>query len=397
MITTPPGPHEQFLTEFQRQLIDGGLSRVVFAKYSGNEVGLVRITVRPVILRDIASLSVVTSYATKDITKNFEQSAGVEEVKALMTSGFARIHLLTSTEDIELAATRKGAWTLRRSRVARAVATNPTHDRTRIRTLSLEEPFLVELGVTDRQHRLVPAMSRKWKQINKFTEIIEKAVEQSPLHQQTKITAVDFGSGKAYLTFALYALLTKTLAKNATVTGVEVRPDLVSTTESVARAAGFAELSFVEGDVGTFAGADVDIMVALHACDTATDHALHFGILNNASIIVASPCCHKELRRQLTWPTALQPLLRHGIHQGIQAEMLTDALRALLLESHGYEAKVFEFISPEETSKNKMILATKRSTPLTETERAVLDDQVSNLKSFYGITEHTLETLLRTV
>lgn len=396
MQTTPPSPHEQFLAELSRHLDDGSVSRLVFAKYSGPEAGLVRVTVRPLVLRNIASLSIVTSYTTKDITKNFEQSAGLEETKALMTSGFARIHLLTADEDLELAATKKGAWTLRRSRVSRDVVPSPTHDRPKVRSLSLDEPFLVELGITDRHHRLIPSMARKWRQITKFTEILEKAIEQSSLHEQSSVSAIDFGSGKGYLTFALHNLLATTLSKNASVLGVEVRPDLAEATESIARRFGFSTLSFVHGDIATFANTHVDIMVALHACDTATDHALHFGIANNAEIIVCSPCCHKEIRPQLTWPSPVEPMLRFGIHQGAQAEMLTDALRALLLESQGYDAKVFEFISPEETSKNKMILATKRPIPLSPGERAAIDNQVAELKSFYGITRHTLETLLHT-
>ena len=389
------GPQETFLSELREHVREGRVSRVVFAKYSGPELGLVRVTVRPLVLRNVASLSLVASYATRDITKNYDVPAGLEEVQTLMNSGFARIHLLTADEDIELAATRKGAWTLRRSRVSRAIESSPTHDRTKTHSLQLDEPFLTDLGVTDRQHRLIPAMSRKWKQINKFTEVLENAIAQSPLRDQQKIAAVDFGSGKGYLTFALFVLLTRKLKREAIVTGVEMRADLAMLTQTAARNTAFSGLSFVEGAIEGFATATTDIMVALHACDTATDHAIHFGIACNASIIVCSPCCHKELRPQMTWPTAIHPLMRHGVHQGAQAEMLTDALRSLFLEACGYETKVFEFISPEETSKNKMILAVKRATPLSLTEQHEVAEQISQLKSFFGIRSQTLEELLQ--
>ena len=135
-------------------------------------------------------------------------------------------------------------------------------------------------------------------------------------------------------------------------------------------------------------------MIALHACDTATDHALDLGLRAGARILVASPCCHKELRPQLTSPKPLAPLFRHGIHLGQEAEMLTDGLRALALEASGYQAKVFEFVSLEHTSKNKMILATRRPGDAGETARRAAAEAES-LKAFYGIREQCLERLLR--
>jgi len=135
-------------------------------------------------------------------------------------------------------------------------------------------------------------------------------------------------------------------------------------------------------------------MIALHACDTATDHALATGIRAGAAVILSSPCCHKQLRPQLELPEVLRPMLRHGIHLGQEAEMLTDSLRALLLEAHGYDAQVFEFVSLEHTSKNKMILAVRRRQPLPAARRQALLDEIARIKGFYGIREHCLESLL---
>ena len=135
-------------------------------------------------------------------------------------------------------------------------------------------------------------------------------------------------------------------------------------------------------------------MIALHACDTATDLAMHHGIRSGAAIILCSPCCHKQLRPQMTAPPALAPMLRHGIHMTEQAEMLTDALRALLLQAEGYDAQVFEFISPEHTGKNKMVLAVRRATPLAAAQRSALLAQVAALKALYGVSTQALETLL---
>jgi hypothetical protein len=133
-------------------------------------------------------------------------------------------------------------------------------------------------------------------------------------------------------------------------------------------------------------------MIALHACDTATDHALHLGIRSGAAIIMASPCCHKELRPQLLAPHPLRPILQHGIHLGQHAEMLTDSLRAMLLEACGYQTQVFEFVALEHSQKNKMILAVKR--PLPSARAAELREQVAQVKAFHGIREQCLERLL---
>ena len=133
------------------------------------------------------------------------------------------------------------------------------------------------------------------------------------------------------------------------------------------------------------------MLIALHACDTATDDAMHLGVRSGASIIMCAPCCHKEVRPQLLSPHPLRPILRHGIHLGQEAEMITDGLRALLLEGSGYDTQIFEFISLEHTSKNKMILAVKRSVPR---DAARVLAQVRELKAFYGIREQRLESLL---
>ena len=132
-------------------------------------------------------------------------------------------------------------------------------------------------------------------------------------------------------------------------------------------------------------------MIALHACDTATDYAINYGIQAGASIIMCSPCCHKQIRPQMQSPALFKPMLQYGVHLGQEAEMVTDSLRALLLEANGYSTKVFEFISLEHTNKNKMILAVKRAKPVDNSE--VLQ-QIAAIKAFYGISEHCLESLL---
>jgi SAM-dependent methyltransferase len=235
-------------------------------------------------------------------------------------------------------------------------------------------------------------MARKWKQINKFVEILDAALADAALAERQRLEILDFGSGKGYLTFALHDHLRQALRRDARITGVEQREDMVRLCNDIVERLGLQGLHFEQGDVGTYAPRNLDVMIALHACDTATDHAIHYGIRGGASIICCAPCCHKQLRPQLLSPHPLRPILQHGVHLGQEAEMLTDGLRALLLDACGYSTQVFEFVSLEHTAKNKMILAVKRQQPAPA--HAVLA-QVREIKAFYGIREHCLETLLQ--
>ena len=291
---------------------------------------------------------------------------------------------------------------------------------------------------------LVPAMARKWRQINKFVEIVAQAWQHNTLASrvgragQPPLRIRDYGAGKGYLTFALYDHLTHALGLQVEMVGIERRADLVALCNRLAQRHGLSGLRFEKGDIlqacevaevapgaaaggaavtgivdgraaagvagvradaersrdsGAMAsdGAAVNIVIALHACDTATDDALFQGIRQRAAMLVCSPCCHRELRPQLKAPAPLDALLRHGIHLGQEAEMLTDGLRALLLETQGYEAQVFEFISPEHTGKNKMILGNRTGRARdAEAVRA----EIEALKRFYGIRTQRLDGLL---
>ncbi|MDO5058204.1 MAG: SAM-dependent methyltransferase, partial [Lautropia sp.] len=240
------------------------------------------------------------------------------------------------------------------------------HNRARKYPIAMDRPYLVDLGVVSPAGKLVGAMARKWRQINRFVEIVSAAWQNNPAaatlgHRgQPPIRIRDYGAGKGYLTFALHDYLTHVRGLQVETVGIERRSDLVRQGNGIARRRGLTGLRFVQGDIAD-SGDDepADWVIALHACDTATDDALHRGVRQQALMMVCSPCCHRELRPQLQVPAVLKALLRHGIHQGQEAEMLTDSLRALLLEGQGYEARVFEFIGLEDTSKNKMILANR--------------------------------------
>ena len=391
-----PDPAERFVALLGASLADRSFVKLLLARpLDGPATDLRGVAVRRLALRGEDVLSFVQRHATRDVTSNLALDAGLALIRDTLLPTFAHAHLLTSAQDIQLAVGKKGRPLLRVGRLAqRPPVPDAAHDRAKHRFVDLSRPFLAELGVTDAQGRLIPAMSRKWKQINKFVEILDHALTTAGLATRPPLTVLDFGCGKGYLTFAVHDYLRNTLGIAAQVTGVELRGDLVALCNGVAQRLALDGLAFEQGDVRTHPARAVDVMIALHACDTATDVAIHAGIRAGAGVILCSPCCHKQLRPQMASPRLLQPLLQHGIHMGQEAEMVTDGLRALLLESEGYATQVFEFVSLEHTSKNKMILAVRKEAPLHAERRAELQRQIAEIKAFYGVREQCLETLL---
>ena len=386
-------PRKQFLAVLDAALQHNALIKMVFSRHVGPEVDLQRVSVKPLVVKEQPCLSFVYRYKTRDITRNLSLPEGLEQVAQWLPQGFKTAHLLTLTDELQLEFSKKGKAMLHRSRSTQArPQPSAEHDREKKRYLELSRPFLHDLGVTNRQHELIPAMSRKWKQINKFIEVFAHALTSSSLAAEGPLKVADFGSGKGYLTFAIHDYLRNTLHREAEVTGVELREDMVTLCNDAAARLEHPGLVFECGDVRSVVPSQIDVMIALHACDIATDYAIHTGIRCGAAIIMCSPCCHKEIRLQIQSPGLLKPMLQYGLHLGQQAEMVTDALRALYLEACGYETKVFEFISLEHTNKNKMILAVKRASPV---NAEALLEKIQALKAFYAIEFQALETLLR--
>ncbi|WP_137818783.1 SAM-dependent methyltransferase [Pseudomonas sp. 2FG] len=390
--TTTNAQRAQFLARLETSLTQNTFVKLVLAKYRGDEVDLQRVVARLVTVREQPCLSFVYNYKTRDITKNLPVTEALACIADLLPAAFKNAHLLSLTDEIQLVFGKKDKSSLFVGQAVQREAPSAEHNREKKRFLELNRPFLADLGVTTAKHELIPAMARKWKQINKFIEVFSHALSASPLRQDQAIHAADFGSGKGYLTFAMHDYLRSSLGLNATVTGVELRQDMVKLCNAAAARLEQPGLSFQHGDVRTYTPAAIDIMIALHACDVATDYAIHLGIRSGAAIIMCSPCCHKQIRPQMHSPALLRPMLQYGVHLGQEAEMVTDSLRALLLEACGYDTKVFEFVSLEHTNKNKMILAVKRAEPVNPAE---LLEKIQGIKSFYGIDEHCLETLLK--
>ncbi|MDH1439416.1 SAM-dependent methyltransferase [Acinetobacter johnsonii] len=380
---------QQFLQAFQQALESQSFDRMILSQYQGELEQLEKMTFRVVMLQGQPVLSCLYRHKTQDVTKNYSLDIALETVTALLAQ-CKQANLLTTEQELQLKKNKKKAMlTQSKHKTVTKAIEQQGHDRVKQRFVDQDSYFLQPLGITDVKAHIIPSMARKWKQINKFVEIFSGALNHIQLPEQLRV--VDFGSGKGYLTFALYDYLLKQ-DLNPFVTGVELNSKMVEFCQEVANKSDFQQLDFFQGDVRTYQPERLDVMIALHACDVATDFAIYTGIRLNAEMIMCAPCCHKELRPQLKAPLVLQPMLQFGIHAGQQAEMLTDTIRALLLKAYGYETKVFEFVALEHTSKNKMILATKRK-DYQAPDVAVLA-QIQALKEMYGIQKHSLELLL---
>lgn len=383
---------QQFLDTFQQAIETDQFDRLILSQYKGELEQLEKMTLRVIWLNEQKVLSCLYRYKTQDITKNYPLTEALFQVTELLAC-CKQANLITTAEELQLKKNKKKVM-LTRSKtqpVVKSKTAEQGHDRVKQRYVDQDSVFLQHLGITDQQGQVIPSMARKWKQINKFVEIFSNALSQIKASQEG-LRVVDFGSGKGYLTCALYDYMQKH-GQTPWVTGVELNPKMVEFCQKVADQSQFNQLDFFQGDVRTYEPEHLDVMIALHACDVATDFAIHTGIRLNAQIIMCAPCCHKELRPQLQAPKVLSPMLQFGIHAGQQAEMLTDTIRALLLKAYGYETKVFEFVALEHTSKNKMILAVKRKDDQ-EPDPDVLN-QIQALKEMYGIQKHSLELLLK--
>lgn len=384
---------ERFLAALDESLDSGAFIKLTLAKYRGLEEGLKNVYVRPAELKGGRRLSFLYRYRTRDAVKNHTYEEGSKLVRELIGEGFASGHLFNTTQDLRLEISRRGEARLTSHAPTLTAPSTAGHERRKRRTLDTgASVYLRALGVTNERGEVRPAMGDKLRQINKFVETVAGLYESSTLKGREELSLVDVGSGKGYLTFALYDYFNNVRGVRAVVKGVEAREELVELCNEVARQAGFVHLEFVTGFINDFELPPIDVLIALHACDTATDDAIHKGVESGAALIVTAPCCHKEVRPQIVVPEQLRGVLRHGHLLEREAESITDSLRALLLESAGYRVKVFEFVSTEHTRKNTMIAAVRREAAAAKNAAAL--KQFRALKAFYGIREQRLERLL---
>jgi len=380
---------DKWLARLTEALGDGSFVKLTLSMYRGADSALKNVLVRPVELQDGPRLSFVYRYATRDITKNFERDEAVDLLDDLVGLKFMRAHLFSTQWTSELEFREGRPARLIEGKAVHAEPPKKSHDKERARSIVAENsPWLQALDVTMAGGKIARGMEAKFRQINKFVELLTSLLpgHGADAGADAMLSVVDMGCGKGYLTFAAYDSLQRA-GRRCDVRGIETRPELVELCNRVARDNHFEQLRFEPGNIADIALEHADVLIALHACDTATDDAMAKGIAAGAKLILVSPCCHKELRPQLVPPPALAAALRHGIVLERHAEFVTDALRAALLEWAGYDTKVFEFIATEHTGKNLMIAATKRNDGARRESDA---EQVRDLARLYGIRQQRL-------
>ena len=390
-----PTHRERFFATLNRAIDDESFEKLTLGKYRGNNATVKKLIIRPVTLKGGSHLSFLWRHDTQDITKNWKPKKALHEIDRLLGQDFRDGHLFTQTQHGQLETRDDGTVRVKIKTTDKKVSPPAAqHNRSKNHHIDATAGWLQEIGITNPDGQSRKGQTPKLRQIQKFAEILEHLLHESGLSPDSATEPLrigDMGCGKGYLTFATAALL----GKSAEVIGIERRQGLVDTCNTLAMNQGLDHLKFLVGDISdtkTKAG-KLDVLIALHACDTATDDALAAGIEAGASLLVVAPCCQKELRSQLTPSAELAPALRHGIFQERQAEFVTDALRALLLEAVGFSTKVFEFVSTEHTAKNIMIAATNpKDKPVRPSPAAVVKARA--FAQFYGIKTHALARAL---
>lgn len=311
-----------------------------------------RIDIRPVQLKDGLKLQLVLSEAKQDTTKNIVIDASA--ILELLNSGYANVLVEFTTGSYSVRITKKGEALIHEGKgtFERTLA----HDRTKERLLDASDPFLIEVGISDHKGVIKPSMQDKYRQVEEFLRILEPAL---PANKE-KLSIVDLGCGHAYLTFATHQYLRKA-GIDAKVIGVDVRENSRDRNNKIAQKLGITDsIEFRAEEISDTAIKSADIAIALHACDTATDDAIAWGVLNNVPLLLIAPCCHHDLQVQIQdvpepWPM----LTRHGIMRERLGDLLTDSFRTQILKLMGYRVDAIEFVGGEHTPRNLMIRATK--------------------------------------
>ncbi len=340
----------QWLTapEFRRATF-GGAQR-------GNKIAAERVVVRPVELREGRRIQVSRFDGRKDVSTN-------HAVADVLGAGFANVHVATATEEIDLRLTKKGKVLVSRKK-AEGEQTSMEHNRVKETALpeglhgGAADRLLLAMGIVDRHGSVKPTMRAKFTQINEFLKLLGHVLGEVAGDSDRALTILDCGCGASHLTLVAAYWLNEVKGIKARVVGVDVNAEVIEKARERAGKLGCDYLEFRTGKIGGLEGVAADIVLALHACDTATDDALAQGVKSGATLILAVPCCHRNLNDRLQ-VASLVPIHRQGILHERLADIATDTFRALLLKVAGYRAEVMEFISPEHTARNLMIRAVK--------------------------------------
>jgi len=390
---------QQFQQYLEDSISSGSFLKVSLGNYQGNDAVLKNIYVRRVKIKRVEMLSFTYRNKTRDIVKNFAIADGIRLIGQFVSNDFKVGTLFTTITEVILEHNKKGVVSIR---VRELNAEQPilpvlAHNKEKKRAISpVSKPYLQQLKITDGEGNVYKNAQDKFKQINQYIELLSPMIKNLPLNSLKQV--VDMGAGKGYLTFALYDYLHNVLGFESKVIGVEYREDLVDLCNQIAGSSNFKDLGFVQGTIEEFDATNTDLLIALHACDTATDDAIYKGIIAGAKLIVVAPCCHKQIRREMVKgkkKNELDFLLKYGVFVERQSEMVTDGIRSLILEYFGYKTKVMEFISDVHTPKNVLIVGVldeDRRTANVERKSGIME-KIKSTKEFFGIGYHHLEKL----
>lgn len=378
---------EQQLTELTGRLFQEGtliqatLSQVRRSGPDGG--GCTKVTVKPVQLKGALHYQFSSFCGPKVLHENLAPEAAEAKLNTLLAEQFRQGLLQTGEADYQVLISKKGkTGILRKPPTKQAAGGAPTHNRKK--NYVLEEgvpiPFLIELGIMNAQGKVLAPKYDKFRQINRFVEMIADVLPHLP--KDRTLTIVDFGCGKSYLTFAMYHFLKEMQGFDLRVVGLDLKEDVIRHCSVLAEKLGYDGLRFLVGDIAKYDELQqVDMVVTLHACDTATDAALEKAVRWGASVILSVPCCQHELFRQVR-SDVLGPLLQHGILKERFSALATDAIRAKLLELVGYKTQLLEFIDLEHTPKNILIRAVRSVQPPKPAERAKLAEEYEGFRNF---------------
>lgn len=345
-----------------QQILNKDLQQIILSN-SRHPEQVQKAKIRPVLIRGELVFQETAYRGTQVFHENFTAEQMTDRICLALAEQFRQGEFTAKSLQATALVSKKGKLTLKVKN-----NTSPeqedlqalSHNRTKHYILEEGKPvdFLVGLGVQTPDGRVTKARFDKFRQINRYLEFIEDVIDELPTDRTIRI--IDFGCGKSYLTFAMYYYLHELQHRDIQVTGLDLKTDVIKHCNELAEKLGYDRLKFERGDISTYEGTDVaDMVVTLHACDLATDYALDKAVKWGARVILAVPCCQHELNRQITCDS-LKPVLKYGIIKERIAALLTDALRANLLEQQGYETQILEFIDMEHTPKNLLIRAVKK-------------------------------------
>jgi len=382
---------EDLLNKFSESFGNSTLIKLTLSNKRSKTSDLNNVFVRPVVIREQAILQFTYRHSTRDITSNYPVDEAAGKIDELLKESFMNADLFTAEADYTLLSNKKGNSRLLKKAASSRELPLYRHDKLKRRLIPAENNvYLRELGVLTNDWKVKAGMEDKFRQINRYVELVENVLRNAALPGHFSIA--DMGSGKGYLTFALYDHLSRNSGASFSITGVELRQALVDTCNNIAKKAGFDHLHFITGSIAEAMLTETNVLIALHACDTATDEAIYRGIASRAEVIMVAPCCHKQIRKQISPPNVLKEITRFGIFEERQAETLTDTIRALIMEAWGYKTSVAEFISTEHTPKNVMLTGMRKK--IRTSPDPVVIKKISELKQQFGIKYHHLEQLL---